>query len=206
MVIIKYIKTLLCQKNQENLLETGLLLSTKKQGVHIKFFKGDTSEIIPFKNGVKDGIEIMYNHFTNQSAYTKWVNGNVETYKVYKNKTILVNDQKYYENGDSYWVFYYENGKVQQTTNTIKDTIYVVKYNEDGRINSVGIQLNSTQNIFYCNLKFNTCRVENFTQYLSKTESTLREYHLNGRLKSEMIWDKGKMLFSSFDETGRPIK
>lgn len=193
-------------KVKTNLLEAGILKSTKRQGIHIKFFNGDTSEIIPYINGVKDGTEIMYNHFTNETAYTKWVNGRVETYKVYKNKTILVNDQKYYENGDSYWIFYYENGRVKQTTNTLKDTIYVVKYTEDGRINSVDIQLNSTQNIFYCNLKFNSCRVENFTQYLSRTESTLREYHSNGRLKSEMIWDKGKMIFSSFDETGKQIK
>lgn len=177
--------------NDSNLTESGFFINSKEEGAHIKYFMGDTSLIIPYKKGLKHGLEIQYNNNKTIVSTSNWVNGDLLEFKTIKNDSIIITDQKYYSNGNWYWIDYNESGKINRIINKINDTSYVTKYDDAGRIKTANISCGQEcRTSTFTSVKFTNDKIESMVNYYPDKGSILLEFYKSGRLKAEYISDK----------------
>ena len=177
--------------NDSNLTESGFFINSKEEGAHINYFMGDTSLIIPYKNGLKQGLEIQYNDNKTTVSKTNWDNGDLVWSKQIKNDSIVLQDHKYYSKGNYYWIDYNESGKVIRIVNCINDTSYITIYHEDGKIYSLAIDYHQEWRTYpLTNVQFYNEKISSMVNYYPDNGSILLQFYESGRLRSESISDK----------------
>lgn len=207
----KGLKQGLWEEETKNVITTGYYVNDKKEGAWTTFNNNLISNITNWKNGEKNGIEVIFDN-RQQVIEQKWFKNDALNGRNLKYKHGRVSADVTFVNGleEGQKVVYYDNNKVQEESNWTKGLKHgVSKWFDDKGIliaeyNYKNGNMDGIQKGFYPNgnLKTEDTYVE------GNRNGTFKEFYENGTLKMTGKYSNDKKVgeWTSYNPDGTKTK